>query len=84
MIHTPTILDVKTDIIRAIYSTYSPDGLENKNFKFFLKNALTNLEKIDVGERKKKLVNNQIEKSKVVGKGINRVREDLLLINSFL
>ena len=84
MSHVPTYSDVKTDILRAIHSTYSPNGLKDKNFKFFLRNALNTLETLVVDKRKKNMINDQIIKSRNIKKGINKVREDLLLINSLL
>jgi hypothetical protein len=84
MTHTPTILDIKTDIYRAIYSTYSSQGIEDVNFKVFLKKAIDSIENLNIGDKKKELIDTQIAKSKIIGKSLNRIREDLLLISSLL
>jgi len=84
MSYSPTLLDIKTDILRSITSSYSEDGLNDKNFKYFLKNALSTLKKLNLDEKKKILVDKQLSKSKQKGKDIDKVREDLLLIISLI
>lgn len=84
MSHIPTVLDVKTDILRSINSTFSKHGLTDRNYKYFLNNALTNLDKLKIDKKKKALVSEQITKSKDIKKDLNKIREDLLLITSLL
>lgn len=84
MSYTPTLLDVKTDILRSIFSSYSKNGLKDRNFKYFLRNAMTTLDKLNLDEKKKKLVAAQIRKTKETKKDINKIREDILLIASII
>jgi hypothetical protein len=84
MSHKPTVLDAKSDIIRSITSTFSKDGLKDKNYRYFLKSALSTIERLDLDQKKKELLTKQINKSVRNKKDINKVREDLLLITSFI
>lgn len=84
MSRTATLLDAKTDILRCITSTYSKAGLNDKNFKYFLKSAITIFDKLNLEKEKKELVSLQIRKTKYPKKDINRIREDLLLITSLI
>ena len=43
MSYTPNILDIKTDLRRAVMSSFSKKGFEDANTIIFLKNAEKNL-----------------------------------------
>ena len=84
MSYTPTLMDAKTDIFRCITSSYSKKGINDENYKYFLNSALSTLEKLNLDQRKKKIVEKQISKTKETKKDIKKIREDLLLIVSLL
>lgn len=84
MSHQVTILDIKTDILRAITSTFSKEGLNDKNHKYFLKSALSKATKLNLDKEKKNIITRQIAKYKK-NKGVTfKSREDLLLITSLI
>jgi len=83
---SPNVLDIKTDLRRAIMATFSKDKFVDANFKIFLKNAQKNLELIKqkVGNKKYLEVKGRILKSLDSQNSIEKRREDLLTASSLI
>ncbi|OGK37528.1 MAG: hypothetical protein A2784_01815 [Candidatus Chisholmbacteria bacterium RIFCSPHIGHO2_01_FULL_48_12] len=80
MSHIANELDIKTDLIRCVMASLSPQVFEDKNFKVFFGHALKNLNLIreKMGESKFGEVMLRIKKASDGQNPINKRREDLL------
>lgn len=81
MTHTPTIIDIKTDLRRGIMASLSKDEFNDPNFKVFLENAQKSIEllKEKIGIRKYNEVRDRISKSLDSTNSNEKRREDLLI-----
>lgn len=80
MSHTPTNLDVASDLRRSIYASFSKSKFEDVNFRTFFNHALEILKKMNVD----RVVLKRIQKSQDESLEDNKRREDLLTASILL
>lgn len=86
MTHTPTLLDVASDLRRCIYASFDEGEFDNKNFLIFWNNAQKILRPMqnNLDSHTKKLITKQLNKSQNKTVSLEKRREDLLLVASLL
>lgn len=83
MSHTPTSLDVASDLRRCVYASLSSDGFEDKMYQECLQDALTGLDQIK-GKLNKNIYLSIYKLIHKQNKDIRRRREDLLTASIIL
>ena len=84
MSYTPNILDIKTDLRRAVMSSFSKKGFEDANTIIFLKNAEKNLKEVKMDKDIYIQVTKRLKKAKDTKKSIENRREDVLTASSLV
>ena len=84
MSYTPNILDIKTDLRRAVMSSFSKKGFEDANTIIFLKNAEKNLKEVKMDKDIYIQVTKRLKKARDTQKSIENRREDILTASSLV
>jgi hypothetical protein len=84
--HQVTLLDIKTDLQRALMASFSSKKFDDVNVKTFLANAEKNLAalKDTINKDRYKEVEIRLRKAKDTSNAIKKRREDLLTASYFL
>ena len=83
MSYIPSVLDIKTDLKRAVMASFSPKLFADTNTKIFLANAEKNLESLKgkVDKSAYFQAKTRIKKAKNSNNPIEKRREDLLTVS---
>ena len=82
--HNPNVLDIKTDLRRAIMASFSKNGFKDANAKIFFENAERNLKKVKLDKNTYLQVVERLKKAKDTNKIIEERREDVLTASLLL